>query len=232
MEREWLAAELAKGRSFASIASELGMNGSTVSYWARKYGLASSKAARHTPRGAPGRMQLEALAASGATLAEMAAGVDRSMTTVRYWLTRWEIARRRESRRPDDLATAPVHVQMTCAQHGRTIFRLEGRGYYRCKRCRQQHVSEWRRRVKLRLVAEAGGSCRACGYDLCVAALQFHHLEPSSKSFALSRNGVTRSFAEARAEAKKCVLLCANCHAEVEAGYRTLVLTGDARQAA
>jgi hypothetical protein len=34
--------------------------------------------------------------------------------------------------------------------------------------------------------------------------------------------GVTRSRAEARAEARKCVLLCANCHAEVEAGYRSL----------
>jgi hypothetical protein len=38
------------------------------------------------------------------------------------------------------------------------------------------------------------------------------------KSFALSRDGVTRSLAAARAEARKCVLLCSNCHAEVEAG--------------
>jgi transposase len=232
MEREWLAVQLGAGRSFESIADELGLRGSTVSYWARKYGLASSQAARHAPRGAPDRARLEALAASGATLAEIAAEVDRSITTVRYWLARWGIARARKSRRPRDLETAPAEVRMTCARHGRTSFRLEGRGYYRCKRCRQERVSEWRRRVKLRLVAEAGGSCRGCGYDRCVAALQFHHLEPSSKSFALSREGVTRSFSEARAEAKKCVLLCANCHAEVEAGYRTLDVTDSLRQVA
>jgi hypothetical protein len=29
--------------------------------------------------------------------------------------------------------------------------------------------------------------------------------------------GITRSLARLRAEAAKCVLLCANCHAEVEA---------------
>jgi hypothetical protein len=69
---------------------------------------------------------------------------------------------------------------------------------------------------------ESPGRCRLCGYDRCPAALQFHHLDPGEKSFALSREGVTRSLAEAQAEAAKCVLLCANCHAEIEAGYREL----------
>jgi hypothetical protein len=32
------------------------------------------------------------------------------------------------------------------------------------------------------------------------------------------RKGVARSLEKARAEPRKCVLLCANCHAEVEAG--------------
>jgi hypothetical protein len=58
-----------------------------------------------------------------------------------------------------------------------------------------------------------------CGYARCHAALQFHHLDRTTKRFALSREGVTRSLARAREEAEKCVLLCANCHAEVEAGF-------------
>jgi hypothetical protein len=68
------------------------------------------------------------------------------------------------------------------------------------------------------LVTEAGGACVICGYRRHPAALQFHHLEPEEKSFGLGRSGVTRSIAAAREEATKCVLLCANCHAEVEAG--------------
>jgi hypothetical protein len=35
---------------------------------------------------------------------------------------------------------------------------------------------------------------------------------------------VTRSLARARDEARKCVLLCANCHAEVEGGFTQLPL--------
>ena len=88
--------------------------------------------------------------------------------------------------------------------------------------CAQQRVAERRRRVKQILVEEAGGCCAECGYDRCCAALQFHHVDPSRKSFALSREGVTRSLDRAREEARKCVLLCANCHAEVEGGVRVL----------
>ena len=38
------------------------------------------------------------------------------------------------------------------------------------------------------------------------------------KRAARQRDGVTLSLDSLRAEARKCVLLCSNCHAEVEAG--------------
>ncbi len=83
-------------------------------------------------------------------------------------------------------------------------------------------VSARRRLVKQILVEEAGGRCVTCGYDRYVDALHFHHRDKSKKSFALSRKGATMALAKLREEAKKCVPLCANCHAEVEAGLRTL----------
>lgn len=223
MERDLLERWLAEGLSLAEIGRRVDRNPSTVAYWLKRYGLEANGRANYAPKGEVDRHELEALAASGATLAEMAATLDRSIATVRYWLRRWEIARtRRPGRTPEDPTTAPPIAEMRCAQHGHTRFRLEGRGSYRCMRCRQERVAEWRRRVKRLLVAEAGGSCRLCGYARCVAALQFHHLDPTEKRFALSRRGVTRSLDEARHEARKCVLLCANCHAEVETGYRSL----------
>ena len=57
-----------------------------------------------------------------------------------------------------------------------------------------------------------------CGFDAYVGALQFHHRDPATKAFEVSRQGVTRSLQRLRFEAQKCVLLCANCHAMVEAG--------------
>jgi hypothetical protein len=77
--------------------------------------------------------------------------------------------------------------------------------------------------VKALLVAEAGGACALCGYAGSPAALHFHHVNPAEKSFALGPTGVTRALERARAEAAKCVLLCATCHAEVESGVKRLL---------
>jgi hypothetical protein len=71
-------------------------------------------------------------------------------------------------------------------------------------------------------VVPVRGGCLICGYDRCIAALQFHHVDPREKSFHVSRDGVSLSLERAREEARKCVLLCSNCHAEVEAGFTSL----------
>ena len=59
--------------------------------------------------------------------------------------------------------------------------------------------------------------CQECGYDKCASALHFHHINSSEKKFAISK-GVARSVNEIKMkeELDKCILLCANCHAELE----------------
>jgi hypothetical protein len=42
-------------------------------------------------------------------------------------------------------------------------------------------------------IAYKGGECSICGYNKCVAALEFHHLNPSEKDFTISAKGYTRS---------------------------------------
>ncbi|MCB0876385.1 MAG: HNH endonuclease, partial [Solirubrobacterales bacterium] len=64
---------------------------------------------------------------------------------------------------------------------------------------------------------EAGGGCAVCGYDRTVVNLHFHHVDPATKSFALT-TARGKSLESMRAEATKCVLVCANCHGEIEAG--------------
>ena len=108
-------------------------------------------------------------------------------------------------------------AELECPVHGLTTFWV-GKKVVRCRRCNSIGVAKRRRRVKQILVDEAGGSCRLCGFDESLVALEFHHRDPSSKEFALAANGITRSIAAMRLEAAKCVLLCANCHAMVEAG--------------
>jgi hypothetical protein len=177
------------------------------------------------------REQPQPLIERDATLQEMADELGRSMSTVRYWLNELGLKTTgRRGRRPavprvviDQAIDAGARTVMgRCRWHGEGVFVIENSGRARCRKCRMDAVTEWRRRKKSKLVEEAGGRCALCGYDRCDAALQFHHLDPASKSFALSMRGVTRSMAVCRAEAAKCVLLCANCHAEVEVGFSTV----------
>ena len=63
-----------------------------------------------------------------------------------------------------------------------------------------------------------GGRCQVCGYDRCIEALEFHHLDPTQKDFGISHKGYTRSWEKVKEEVDKCILLCANCHREFHAG--------------
>lgn len=224
MDKAWLEARLEEGRSIESIAREAGKHPSTVGHWVTKYGLASAHAARHAAKGPPERDVLAALVAEGSSLQQMADRLGVGATTVRHWLRRYGLATER-ARRAAAAPRGPRVVIRECPHHGFTTWVRSGDGRrYRCKRCRSEHVSARRRRVKQLLVDEAGGRCILCGYDRYAGALQFHHLDPSAKSFALSVQGVARSLEKARAEAAKCVLICANCHAEVEGGVATIRL--------
>lgn len=83
-------------------------------------------------------------------------------------------------------------------------------------------VVELRRETKRRAIASFGGVCGACGSAYVPAAFDFHHPDPSKKEFAISVDGIYRSWEKVRKELEICVMLCANCHAEIHAGLRTL----------
>src|SRR4051794_19716719 len=178
MSKEELEDYLAEGLSLAEIGKRVGRAPSTVSYHLRKQGLNPVNQGEHANKGRIPKQELEILVNGGATLREMAAALDRSVATIRHWLKKYGLVvdgSRRRAFAKQARRTGLKYAALECQHHGRTRFVLEGRGYFRCMKCRKERVSEWRRRVKRRLVTEAGGACLICGYDKCLAALEFHH---------------------------------------------------------
>lgn len=110
----------------------------------------------------------------------------------------------------------------------------EGGGHrYQCKACKYleekrrgaRRGAQHRRRERGRVVLERG-SCLRCG-ESDAAALDFHHLDPSAKNGEVARMARSGAAAKARAEAAKCVILCANCHRKLHA--RRFTITEDRR---
>ena len=76
---------------------------------------------------------------------------------------------------------------------------------------KKRHISR-----KYELINLMGGKCIICGYDKNYASLEFHHLNPKEKEFPLdARHLSNSSITSLLTEAKKCILLCANCHREL-----------------
>lgn len=224
MKREVLEQYLADGLTLREIGDREGKDHTTIGYWVKKHGLKAVNHDKCAPRGGIEKETLDLLAAEGRTLQEIADELDRSVSTIRHWMDIYGLAtlnargRRMRAEAREALEDGATRATMHCHRHGDTTFVLEGRGYFRCTRCRSEAVVKWRRRAKQRLIEERGGACGICGYDPYQGALEFHHLDPTTKEFGLAAYGVTRRFEDVQAEAEKCVLLCANCHAEVEGG--------------
>jgi transposase-like protein len=220
VETEILEAYLRRGLSLDAIGRLTGRHPSTVGYWVKRHGLAAVHRDRHAPKGGIDYQALAELVREGLSTREIAERIGFSQSTVRHWLRKHGLqtlfARRENSH--GERGVHPDRVRLECGRHGLTDFWLDARGTYRCLRCRSEAVSRRRRRVKEILVADAGGACSLCGYDRHIGALQFHHRHGGTKEFGLSERGLTRSLEAVRSEAAKCVLVCANCHSELEAG--------------
>lgn len=104
-----------------------------------------------------------------------------------------------------------------CRHHGQTEFRRQtskGKESYYCIPCHVDRQRKRRQARKQKAVEYKGGKCVKCGYSKSVAAMDFHHLDPTVKEFALaSRKDL--SWDQWKIELDKCILLCANCHREI-----------------
>jgi len=92
------------------------------------------------------------------------------------------------------------------------------RGFTICKVCHNSNVLAKQRLLKKQCIEYKGGHCEKCGYNKCISALEFHHIDPSQKEFIIST--LQRySFEHMKKELDKCILVCSNCHREIHSTW-------------
>lgn len=92
-----------------------------------------------------------------------------------------------------------------------------------CKPCDSKLVMEKTIIGKQRAVDYMGGKCSECGYNNCIRALEFHHVDPTKKSETYNKRFRSWSFERQKKELENCILVCANCHREIHSndGHKT-----------
>jgi len=100
----------------------------------------------------------------------------------------------------------------TCEKEGQEHF-YKSQAWY-CKNCWNVRTAQRSKNNVKILKEEYGGKCTKCGYNKCMDALQFHHVDPTKKEFSL---GLARqkNLDKLRKEMDKCILVCSNCHIEI-----------------
>lgn len=79
---------------------------------------------------------------------------------------------------------------------------------------RSKRNTTGRERREAYILQETNGKCSMCLLHWPSDVLCFHHLDPAKKKFGLeAQTWGDRSEEKVLKEAKKCVILCMNCHA-------------------
>jgi hypothetical protein len=113
------------------------------------------------------------------------------------------------------------HKLMNCHKHGDTEHTLIGIKLprWKCKKCTNEYSRKFVRGLKIKCVEYKGGKCFRCGYNKCIRALEFHHLNPAEKDFTIGETSsgkkIIRKWSIVQSELDKCILVCSNCHSEI-----------------
>lgn len=90
----------------------------------------------------------------------------------------------------------------------------KSRGSHKCRKCEYKNNRDRHNKRKSELVDLHGSSCRLCGYEKYIGALEFHHINPAEKD--KNFRDMIRLLPELAAkELEKCILVCTNCHREI-----------------
>jgi hypothetical protein len=167
----------------------------------------------------------------GLSISQISDIKNKSKSTIRYWLKKFRLKTNFKpfSQEPY-IQTSVKRIDgrpiQNCSCCG--ILLTKETGYWRkekelwasqCKKCSNKKTGERWKNSKKRAVEYKGGKCERCGYDKCIDALEFHHINPTEKDKNFG-NIKLRKWETQKKELDKCIMVCSNCHREIHSELR------------
>lgn len=167
----------------------------------------------------------------GLSVRQIASKFNKGNTTIRYWLNKYDLKTCNKSFKDGYVSgkqilridEKPIQKCNSCG-----IDLNAETGYWRksrqlwapnCKKCSNKKSTERWRNSKKKAVEYKGGKCERCGYNKCIDALEFHHINPKEKDKNFG-NIKHKSWEKQKRELDKCICVCSNCHREIHAELR------------
>jgi hypothetical protein len=152
--------------------------------------------------------------------------------------------KRRKLKEETDPKSFPHQIEKKCKDCGeikncdwQSSFNANGTPQYkpRCRECnnklhQKRRKARWgvimenkikrQKIIKQKCIDYLGGKCSVCGYKKSIRALTFHHRNRKEKEKTIALMIVNNSFEKIKKELDKCILVCFNCHMEIEENYK------------
>ncbi len=170
---------------------------------------------------------LLSLVSQNKSIREISKETGKSYTTVKYWLKKYDLKTNFKSfsngYQNSNLSTHCKHCSVLLTEnnvyHSINKKTNKIKKSFICKSCVNKNTAKRWKSSKLKVVEYKGGKCCKCGYNKCIDALEFHHVDPNEKDKSFS-NIKLKKWETIKQELDKCILVCANCHREIHMDLR------------
>lgn len=154
---------------------------------------------------------------NGLSIAKIAELCKKSKSSIRHWLKKGNL---KTKLKVGGQCKLNSNGERICPKCNRVLITdnnfyqsKSGKIFSYCKDCAKKDAIGRQRKLKQTLIEYKGGKCEICGYNKCIAALEFHHLIPEEKEIEISAFH-SQDIEILKKEVDKCKLLCSNCHRE------------------
>lgn len=155
------------------------------------------------------------LITQGKTQRQIAEELEKSQTSVRYWLKKFKLKTQTQT----NSVSGGFKRCSKCKLEKKIIEfykRTDKKNSYTswCKNCSNEYYAKRVRDVKIKMINHKGGSCERCGLninDTHYSVFDFHHKNPEEKDINFDKIKYQK-WEKIEKEIEKCKLLCSNCH--------------------
>jgi len=141
-----------------------------------------------------------------------------SLSTVRYWCKKYGLKSQHQ------IYSSKNWNCNLCGETNKINF--YGHKKSLCKKCMNEHSVErilcQRKKIKIKLYEAFGKQCSCCGLIDHYSVYDFHHLNSKEKEFSIADKN-HGSWGSIKDEAKKCTMVCSNCHRKLHSNRLTII---------